>query len=88
MIEKYLEQEGIAVKTYKEAAAIAEILAENDYCVMISREDALWIVNWVWSETGDRNDVIFINRGEYECKWWEFLQKHEELKWEEEEDGT
>ena len=87
MINEYLEQSVLAFNTYDAAAAVQKILLEQGYCVMMSREEDLWILNWVWTETpADRNDVIFINRGKYECEWWAFLKNHPEIKWEYDED--
>lgn len=86
MIEKYLPQEGIAVHSFEDATALMQILLKNGNCVMVSREENLWIVNWVWSENdADRNDVIFTNRADYECDWWDFIKAHPEIQWKEDE---
>lgn len=87
MIDEYLEQSGLAFDTYDAAATVQKILLEQGYCVMMSREENLWILNWVWTETpADRNDVIFINRGKYECEWWAFTKNHPEIEWKDDED--
>ena len=86
-LEKYLEQDALAFHSFEEAAAVQKILLENGYCVMMSREEHLWLVNWVWTERfADRNDVIFVNRGSYECNLWNWQQKHPEIEWKEEEE--
>lgn len=86
MIEKYLPQDGIAVHSFEDATALMQILLNNGNCVMISREENLWIVNWLWSERdADRNDVIFTDRAAYECDWFDFCHNHPEIKWEDEE---
>lgn len=88
MIDEYLEQSGLAFDTYDVAATVQKILLEQGYCVMMSREEDLWILNWVWTETpADRNDVIFINRGKYECEWWAFMKNHPEIEWKDDEDN-
>lgn len=85
LLEKYLEQEALTFHSFEEAAAVQKILLENGYCVMMSREEQLWLLNWVWTERfADRNDVIFINRAQYECDEWEWLQQHPECGKEEE----
>lgn len=62
------EQE-IAVGSLLHAMDLAEILLEEDYVVMISREEDLYIVNFIWSEGGaDRNDVVFKSREELDCE--------------------
>ena len=86
-IKNYLPQEGIAVKSYEDAVTLQKILIKNGNAVMITQEEQLWIVNWVWCDSGcaDRNDVIFMNRAEYECDLWEWQRKHPEIKYEDEE---
>lgn len=56
----------IAIKDKERAFAVAEALLEEDYVVMISREEQLYIINYIWSDTCDRNDVVFMSREEYE----------------------
>lgn len=65
---EYLENDGISVHSYEEACALAKILLDNGNAVMITEEEALYIVNWVWCESGypDRNDVVFRNRADVE----------------------
>lgn len=82
MIEKYLPQEGIACHDFEDAAALMQILIKNGNCVMLSCEEDLWIVNWIWSEgNADRNDVIFYDRATYEGDWFNFCNNHPEIKW-------
>ena len=53
----------IAVKTFVDAQKLAQILLDNGYVVMISTEEQLYIVNYVWSpNSADRNDVVFQDR--------------------------
>lgn len=53
----------IALDTYEDAVATAEILLRNNYVVMrLSREDAMFIVNAVFAVYGDRNDAVFMSR--------------------------
>lgn len=62
----------VAVHTCDEAYALAHILIDNDYVVMISREEDLFIVSAIWSERhADRNDVVFMDRCEFEEKYVE-----------------
>ena len=39
----------IAVHSYSDALSLAEILLDNDYVVMISKVEKLWIVSYIWS---------------------------------------
>ena len=52
----------IALDTYEDAVAIAEILLRNNYVVMLSREEAMFIVNAVFAVYGDRSDAVFMSR--------------------------
>ena len=52
----------IALDTYEDAVATAEILLRNNYVVMQSREEAMFIVNAVFAVYGDRNDAVFMSR--------------------------
>lgn len=61
----------IAVNDYYDATTIAEILMNNDYVVMMSREEQLYIIDAIWSAGCDRNDVVFMDRGEFEEKYVE-----------------
>ena len=67
-MDKYLENEGIAVHSYEDACALSKILLDNGNAVMITEEEELYIVNWVWCDSGfpDRNDVVFRNRASVE----------------------
>ena len=88
MLKRNLPQEGIAVHSFKDATTIMRILVENGNCAMLSREEQLWIVNWVWCDSGyaNRNDVIFGNRAESDCNWWDFIKSHPEIVWRDDEE--
>ena len=78
-LDKYLEQDSLTFESYEDAATVQKILIENGYCTMMSREEHLWLLNWVWTERfADRNGVIFVNRAEYEYNEDEWLEKHPE----------
>ena len=60
----------ISVRTAEDAYHILDALlnGENDYCVMLSREEDLWIINYVYARNSDRNKVVFMDRDEYESR--------------------
>ena len=63
----YVTDNEIAIKDKFNAQRMAEILMEEGYVVMMSREEQLYILNYVWTENGsDRNGVCFQNREEVE----------------------
>ena len=40
---------------------------EEDYVVMLSKEENLYIINYIWSSNyADRNDVVFASRENFE----------------------
>lgn len=85
IIDKFLEQDALVFDSYEDAAEVQKILIKNGYCVMMSREESFWLLNWVWTETpADRTEVIFINREDYEDNEYEWFKKHP--KYVEEED--
>jgi len=57
----------IAVDNFADAETLLEVLINNGYVVLLSKEEKLWIINYIWSENNaDRNDVVFMSREEYE----------------------
>ena len=63
----YITKDEIALHSYEDAVALTKVLLDNGYVAMISREEQLYIVNYVWSHRGaDRNDVAFMDREELE----------------------
>ena len=77
IIDKFLEQDALVFDSFEDAAEVQKKLVENGYCVMMSREESFWLLNWVWTETpADRNGVIFINREDYEDNEYNWLKEH------------
>ena len=56
--------EGELVFETPEAAfeTVRQMLTSGHYVVMLSREEQLWIVNYLYSDTCSRNDVVFMSR--------------------------
>lgn len=61
----------IAINDYYDATTIAKILMNNNYVVMMSREEQLYIINAIWSDGCNRNDVVFMDGCEFEEKYVE-----------------
>ena len=76
-MDKYLENEGIALTSFEDAMNVCKALINSDHAVMITREEDLWIVNWVWCESGQssRNDVVFRCRASVELEEYESAQR-------------
>ena len=63
----YITKNEIALHTFEDAVAVAKVLLDNGYVTMISKEEKLYIVNYIWSaEDADRNDVAFMDKVELE----------------------
>lgn len=57
----------IPVNDFDDAVAIAKILVKNGNVVMLSKEEDLTIVNFIWSQNeSDRNDVVFMDRCDFD----------------------
>lgn len=66
----------VAIHDYDQACALAKILMDNAYVVMLSVEEQLYIVSAIWSEHhSDRNDVVFMDRCTFEEKYMEVLKE-------------
>ena len=60
---KYVTDNEIAVHSLEDANILVKTLLDNNYVVMISEEENLYIINYVWSPMGaNRNDVCFQSR--------------------------
>ena len=58
----YLTNNEIAVDNLRDALDLATILTNQQYIVMISKEENLYIINYIYSRNCNRNNVVFQNR--------------------------
>ena len=65
---RYITDNEIALSSYEETMKLVEVLMNNGYVCMVSREEQLYIVNYIWSmeDYADRNAVCFQSREEVE----------------------
>lgn len=61
----------LAFNSKKDALEVAAILMRNDYCVLLSKEDDLTVLNYEYSQYCDRNDVVFMSAEEFDSKYYE-----------------
>ena len=59
---RYITNHEIAVNNLEDALKLVQILTNQDYVTMISREENLYIVNYIYSLNCNRNDVVFQDR--------------------------
>lgn len=65
----------IAVSNKETAFQIANLLVDEEYVVMISREESLYVVNYIYSQFSDRNDVVFVDRDSFYEKYREIVEE-------------
>jgi hypothetical protein len=65
----------IALHDKETALKIANILVDEDYVVMISREENLYIINYLYAQYSDRNDVVFMNRDEFDTDYYRITEE-------------
>ena len=63
------------------AQSVMNSLVEEGYVCMLSKEENLYIVNFIWTYNANRNDVVFMAREDYDE---EFVKARDE--WEQEQD--
>ena len=57
---KYITNNEIAIHNFDDAMSIILTLTNNGYVTMISKEENLYIINYIWSSNdANRNDVCF-----------------------------
>ena len=59
------------------ALKLIDLLVDQDYVVMLSREENLYIINYLYSKYSDRNDVVFIDREEFDMNYYQIEDKEE-----------
>jgi hypothetical protein len=72
-MKKKMFKNEIAIRNKEAAMRVVSCLVEEEYCIMLSREEDLYIIDFEYSEYSDRNNVIFMSREDFE-------QKFEEIK--------
>ena len=69
----------ISCRSRGAATTLADMLLDEEYVVMISREEDLYIISYIWSQRGaDRNDVVFMDRDEFDTGFCEIEDEDEE----------
>ena len=59
---RFLPKGEIAVDNFQAMETLLGVLIDNKYVVMVSREEELYIINYIYSRYTDRNDVVFQSR--------------------------
>lgn len=61
----------IAIRNKEAAMRVISCLVEEEYCVMLSREEDLYIIDFEYSKYSNRNNVVFMSREDFEQKFEE-----------------
>ena len=56
----------LAFRNHEKGLLVAKALLDEHYVVLLSYEENLLIINWEYSPKSNRNDVVFMNREEFE----------------------
>ena len=51
--------------------AVVSALLQEDYVVMLSREDEFIVINFLYADDSDRNEVVFMSRETFEDNFYE-----------------
>lgn len=80
-MSKFIPDGELTFHDWESCQTVADILLNEGYVLLLSREEQLFILNYIWSsEEADRNDVVFMDRAEFEEKFYE------ETDWDEDDD--
>ena len=65
----------ISLHDKETALKIANILVDEDYVVMISREEDLYIINYLYARYSDRNYVVFMDRADFDTNYYDMTNE-------------
>lgn len=69
---KLIPEQEIVFSKVEHALDVVAQLSEEGYVCMLSREDDLYVVNYIWSSNySDRNDMVFMYIYDFESKFVE-----------------
>lgn len=58
----------LSFRDHEAGLAVAKLLLNEHYVVLLSYEEDLLILNYEYSSSSNRNDVIFMSKDEAECE--------------------
>ena len=67
----------IVVDNKEIALKIIDLLIDQDYVVILSREENLYVINYLYSQYSDRNDVVFMERDEFDLEYYKIEENEE-----------
>lgn len=67
----------IVIREKEAALQVIGILVEEDHCVMLSKEDDFYIINYEYAEYSNRNNVVFMNREVFDDNYSQIIDDNE-----------
>ena len=81
--ERYVPENELVFDTFEDAMAVLKATTHNepdrtgDYCVLVSREENLYVLNFLYAQNCDRNDVVFMSRDVFDGYYYNKLHDEE-----------
>lgn len=66
-----IPKEELSFHNFDSCMKVAEVLLDEGYVLLLGVEEELYTLNCIWTGYGDRNDVVFMDRAEFECRFYE-----------------
>lgn len=68
----------LVFKSFENCMAVTKaILEERSYAVMLTREEEYFVLDYVYADGADRNEVAFMERAELDEKYCEKVEDDE-----------
>ena len=73
-MSKLIPNEELTFHSWENCRTVMDILLDEGYVLLLSRECDLYILNYIWTSEAEpnRNDVVFMDRAEFEEKFYEY----------------
>ena len=71
MRSRLIPETEIVLTDYQDVVKLidATVNENTNYVAMVSREEQFYVVSFLYSDDGDRNNVVFMDRGEFDSEY-------------------
>lgn len=83
-----IPKEELSFHNFDSCMKVAEVLLDEGYVLLLGVEEELYTLNCIWTGYGDRNDVVFMSRDDFEYRFYEEEEEESEQARREEECET
>jgi len=72
-MSKLLPDGELTFHDWESCQNVMDVLLNEGYVLLLSREESLYTLNYIWTceNYADRNEVVFMDRSEFDCKYYE-----------------